>query len=82
MPELADAGALADENRRVRELRLLADLTAVVIRSRPLSRAEAETAVSLLRQRALALFPDKGGTFDLIYGARLRRIIDQRFDPT
>jgi hypothetical protein len=68
-----------DEDRRMRQLRLLVDVTAMVIRQRPLSRSEAEQAVEHLRRRVLELFPDKGGVFDLIYGSRFRRLIDARF---
>lgn len=65
----------------MRRLRLLVDLTATVIRTRPLSRHEAEQAVEHLRARALELFPDKGDVFDLIYRARFRRLIESRFGP-
>jgi hypothetical protein len=73
--------ALADENHRMRKLRLMVDATAGVIRSQPLTRQEAEVAVEYLRERALALFPDKGEVFDLLYRARFRRLIEQRFGP-
>lgn len=77
--DFSDRAALATEERRIRQLRLLVDVTAAVIRTRPLTRAEAETAVALLRQQVLALFPDKGDTFDLIYEPRFRRLIAERF---
>jgi hypothetical protein len=75
----AAGSALAEEERRIRRLRLLVDLTATVIRRRPLSRREAEQAVEHLRERVTELFPDKGEVFDLIYRARFRRLIDERF---
>lgn len=65
----------------MRRLRLLVDLTAAVIRHRPLSRSEAEQAVEHLRIEVLALFPDKEGAFDLIYRPRFRRLIEERFGP-
>lgn len=71
-----------DEDRRMRQLRLLVDVTATIIRQRPLSRSEAEQAVEDLRRRALELFPDKAEVFDLIYGSRFRRLIDARFGAT
>jgi hypothetical protein len=73
------SGAIREEERRLRKLRLLVDLTAAVIRTRPLSRLEAQQAVGHLRRRALELFPDKGPVFDLIYGSRFRRLIEARF---
>jgi hypothetical protein len=74
-------GALAEEEHRMRRLRVLVDLTAAVIRARPLSRREAEQAVENLRDRVLDLFPDKGAVFDLVYRARFRRLIESRFGP-
>ena len=61
-------------------LRVMVDLTAAIIRHRPLSRAEAEMAVENLREEVLALFPDKGDVFDLIYQARFGRLIAERFE--
>ena len=71
----------ADEQRRMRRLRLLVDIATVAVRSHPLSRTEAEQVVDTLRAHALRLFPDKADTFDLIYGRRFRRLIDERFGP-
>jgi hypothetical protein len=71
--------ALADERRRVRELRAVVDLTTSVLRQAPLTRKEAVRLADASRKRALELFPDKGSTFDLVIAPRLRRIIDERF---
>jgi hypothetical protein len=73
--------ALADEERRLQRLRLLVDLSTAVIRTHPLSRGEAEQVVEHLRTKVLSMFPGKGGTFDLIYRPRLRRLIESRFGP-
>jgi hypothetical protein len=77
----SSSSALEEEERRLRRVRLLVDLTAAVIRSRPLLRGEAEQAVDQLRDRVLELFPDKGAVFDLVYRARFRRLIESRFGP-
>ena len=77
--EAEKTAALADETRRMHRLRLLVDVTTVALRERPLSRAEALDVVEHLRRHVLALFPDKGDAFDLIYRPRFRRIIDERF---
>ncbi len=71
--------ALADEERKMRRLRLLVDATTVVLRQHPISRSEAYQAVEALRAQVLALFPDKGDVFDLIYRRRFQRVIDDRF---
>jgi hypothetical protein len=72
---------LEEDERRLRRVRLLVDLTAAVIRSRPLLRGEAEQAVEQLRDRVLEIFPDKGAVFDLVYRSRLHRLIESRFGP-
>jgi hypothetical protein len=74
-----DMAAVREEQRRMRQLRVMVDLTAAIIRHRPLSREEAEMAVENLREQVLALFPDKGHVFDLIYRARFGRLIAERF---
>jgi len=75
--------AIAEERRRIRELRAVVDLTAAVLRQQPLTRSEAVRLAAAARKRALELFPDKGSTFDLVIAPRLRRIIDERFEsPT
>lgn len=69
-----------EEERRVRQLRLLVAMTTAVLKTRPLSVQEAEQVVDELRRRVLALFPDKGPVFDLIYPPRFRRIIRERME--
>ena len=44
-----------------------------------LSLEEAQDVVNHAKQTALQLFPDKEDTFDLIYGARFRRILVEKF---
>jgi hypothetical protein len=74
-----DTPALAEERRRVRELRTRVDLACAVLQQERMSRAEAEELVAGLRRRALELFPDKGHVFDLVLAPRLQRIIDEVF---
>jgi hypothetical protein len=74
-----DPTALADERRRVRELRTSVDLTCAVLQQGRLSRAEADELVAAVRRRALELFPDKGHVFDLVLAPRLQRILDEVF---
>jgi hypothetical protein len=74
-----DPGEVADEQRRMRLLRMMVDVTAAVLRHRPLSRAEADHVVEDLRGKVLELFPGKDFEFDLIYRERFRRIIGERF---
>ena len=74
-----DNEALREEEKRVRQLRRLVDLTAALLLQTDLTLESAQKLVAGCRARALELFPDKGETFDLIYGSRLRRIVTERF---
>jgi hypothetical protein len=71
--------AIVEEERRLRRLRVLVDIAAAAVRGYPMSRSEAEAVVETLREQVVRMFPDKGETFELIYGARFRRLIDERF---
>jgi hypothetical protein len=77
-----DPAAVAEEERRARELRTAVDLTCAVLRQGRLGRAEAEELVGAVRRRALELFPGKEDVFDLVLAPRFRRILDEVFPPT
>jgi hypothetical protein len=82
MSEAAEhAQALADEARRVRQLRVLVDLTSSVLVQGRLTRGEAEELVAAARRGALELFPDKESTFELILAPRFARLIDEFVAP-
>jgi hypothetical protein len=68
-----------EEDKRVRELQRLVDFTCCVLRQQAMSLEEAERLIAGVKKMALRLFPDKEQTFDLIYGARFRRILMERF---
>jgi len=70
---------VAEEQRRAWELRTRVDLTCAVLRQGQLDRDEAEELVAATKRRALELFPDKEGVFDLVLAPRFRRILDERF---
>jgi hypothetical protein len=76
-----DADALAEEQHRLRRLRVVVDLTASVLAQGGLGRAEAEELVAATRRAVVALFPDKGGTFDLILAPRFARLMDEYVLP-
>jgi len=71
----ADPAALADEKRRLRQLRMVVDLTCNVLMQGRLPRDEAEDLVAAARRRALELFPDKEGTYELILAPRFARLV-------
>ena len=74
-----DKKALQVEEARVKKLRRIMDFTATLLWQADLTLSEAQKLVADARDRALELFPDKGGAFDLIYGSRFRRILAERY---
>lgn len=70
---------LRDEEKRLRRLRLLVGLSQGVLMQADLTLREAFAILRNTRQAALALFPEKGDVYDLIYTPRFMRIIRERF---
>jgi hypothetical protein len=71
-------GELREEERKIREMRCLVDITTMVIAQGNISVLEACALIRLTRQHVLELFPDKEAVFDLIYRPRFARIIQER----
>jgi len=71
---------VADENKRMRRLRVIVDLTAGVLAQERLTVDEALDLINATRRTVLRLFPGKEETFDLIYGHRFARILRERFE--
>jgi hypothetical protein len=76
---MTDVQPLKEENRKIRFLRFLVDLTLLSIEQDDLSRDQALQRVEDARDVACRLFPGKGETFDLIYRPRFLRVIEERF---
>ena len=76
---MATAEELKDEERRLKQLRLVVGLTMSAISQTNVSFEEASQMVTATRQLALRLFPGKEFAFDLIYQPRLRRLLAERF---
>jgi hypothetical protein len=74
--------ARADEQRRLRVLRTVVDLTTSVLRQGRLDRAEGEALVAAARQRVLELFPDKESTYELILAPRFARLLAEFAAPS
>lgn len=70
---------LRDENRRIRRLRLLVDLSLEYIGIHPLTHDEAMGIVEGVKRQAIKLFPGKEEAFDLIYAPRFKRLLNQKF---
>jgi hypothetical protein len=76
---IPDDEAVRAEELRLKRLRYLMDFTAALLWQADLTLAQAQKLVADAREKALELFPDKGETFDLIYGSRFRRIVVERY---
>ncbi len=74
-----DKEALLAEDKKVRRLARAMDLASILLWRTDLTLSEAQEVVAHARQVALRLFPDKGETFDLIYGSRFRRILVEKY---
>ena len=73
------AEELREEERKLRQLRLVVGLTMSTISQTNLSLGEASQMVTATRQLALRLFPGKELVFDLIYQPRFRRLLAEQF---
>ncbi len=72
--------AVKEEDRRVRRLRLIVDLTLQRLYTDPdLTLLEALTLVERVRESALAMFPGKEAAFELIYRPRFERVLGTRW---
>jgi hypothetical protein len=74
-----EESAVREENRRVRFLRFLVDLSLVSIQQEDLSLEDAEKVMEDVKTAACNLFPGKEETFELVYRPRFQRIIQERF---
>jgi hypothetical protein len=69
-----------DENRRIRRLQIMMSMVMSVISQDPsLTIEQASELVANTKRAALALFPDKEFTYDIIYKPRLQRLMRERF---
>jgi hypothetical protein len=67
------------EEQKMRRLKFIVDLTEAELMQAHLSLRESLDLMDQTKKAALALFPDKGPVYDLVYLPRFRRIIEERF---
>jgi hypothetical protein len=80
MPDDTRKAALELEDKMLRRLRFLVDLTfATLAQDQDLTLEEAWQHVIALKGAAVAMFPGKEETFDLIYLPRFSRLLAERF---
>lgn len=75
---MATPEEISEEQKKIRRLRTIVDLTAAMLYQGNLTTAEALELVAATKKSVLSLFPDKEKTFDLIYKPRFERIIKER----
>ena len=74
------AAKIEHENKMIRRLRFLVELTfATIAQDNDLTLDQAWEHVLALKGAAVAMFPDKGDTFDLLYLPRFSRLLQERF---
>jgi hypothetical protein len=76
---VADPAALLAEEKKLRRLGRAMDLAVALLWRVNLTLEEAQDVVHHAKRTALELFPGKEATFDLIYGARFRRLLAEKY---
>jgi len=80
MPKDERAAQIEQEDKLLRRLRFLVDLTfATLVQDDSLTLEEAWEHVRALKGAAVAMFPGKDEVFDLIYLPRFSRLLRERF---
>ncbi|MEJ2696967.1 MAG: hypothetical protein P8013_10000 [Candidatus Sulfobium sp.] len=70
---------IREEEKRMRRLRSIINLTEAVLTQSGFSLPEALQLMENTKKAALSLFPDKEFVYDLVYTPRFRRILEERF---
>ena len=67
------------EDKKMRYLRIMIDLTRSVILNSSMNRQKAEEMVESLRQAVLRMFPGKEETWEIVYANRFKIILDEKW---
>lgn len=80
MPEEDLAARIAHENKLIRRLRFLVDLVfATIAQDNTMSLDDAWEHVRGLKGAAVAMFPGKDDTFDMLYLPRFSRLLAEKY---
>ena len=79
MTTMADQEALLAEEKKLRRLGRAMDVAVTLLWKVNLTLEEAQDVIHHAKRTALQLCPDKEDTFDLIYGARFRRVLVEKY---
>jgi hypothetical protein len=73
-------GERQEEARKIRRLQIMIAMVMQVISQDPkLTVEEASELAAGAKRAALAMFPDKEFTYDILYKPRLQRLMNERF---
>ncbi len=70
---------IKEENRKIRYLQLMVDLSLNIIESSNLSLEEAFSIVEKVKNMSISMFPGKEEAFDIIYRPKFERMIRKVF---
>jgi len=70
---------LEEEDKKIRHLRFVIDLTSSIIMQTDIPLSEALRMIEGTRRLSASLFPGKEDVYDLIYKPRFRRLISERY---
>lgn len=70
---------IEEENKKIRHLRFVIDLTTNIIMQTDIPLSEAHRLIEGTKRLAITLFPGKEGVYDLIYKPRFRRLLSERY---
>ena len=76
---MAEKSQAKEENRKIRYLRFLVDLSILSIQQDDLLLEEAVERVEDVKRATCSLFPGKEEVFELIYRPRFNRVLEERF---
>jgi len=76
---VASPEEILEENRKVRRLQIVVNLTLNVLAQSDLPVEEASELVAQTRRFALDLFPDKELAYDLIYQPKFKRLMTEKY---
>ncbi|MGB7293084.1 MAG: hypothetical protein WBD99_13000 [Thermodesulfobacteriota bacterium] len=70
---------IKEENKKIRRLRFMVDLTLSLIYQENMTREEALEHYIKVKNYALRLFPGKEDAFEIIYAPKFKRLISEKY---
>jgi hypothetical protein len=70
---------IVEENKKIKTLRFMVDLTVSLISQGKMTREEALEQFLSVRNLALKLFPGKGDAFEIIYTPKFKSVIKETY---